>query len=84
MIYDSTYYTKIRGRHIQVSPPVDGQKLIDILCNRLLDLNQLVTAGNIVNLLQSMSITELNQAVTLGDVTEWHNERILKEVGDEV
>ena len=74
-----SYYRKVVGHHENVSLPVNGETLINILCNRLLDLNRLATDGNIVNLLRGMTITELRQAVDLGDVTEWHNERILKE-----
>ncbi len=70
------YYKSVISCYREMQFPVNGKALVDILCNRLVDLNRLATDGNIVNLLRGMSCVELNQAVSLGDVTEWHNERI--------
>ena len=72
------YYKSVISYYREMQFPVDGKVLVDILCNRLTDMNRLATDGNIVQLLQSMSRVELNQAVSLGDVAEWHNERVKK------
>ena len=73
---ETSYHKAIIGYYREMQFPVDGKVLVDILCNRLVDLNRLATDGNIVSLLRGMSRVELNQAVSLGDVTEWHNNRI--------
>ena len=79
--YDAyAYYRVINGYYEEVKFPVDGKALVNILCNRLTHMNRLATDGNIVSLLRNMSRVELNQAVNLGDVTEWHNDRVKKEM----
>ena len=61
---------------------MNGQELIDIICQRLRDKGNLLTDSNIIMLLRQISKQELNQALSFGDVTKWHNERVVKEHED--
>jgi len=54
----------------------DGASLIRIICNRLNDEGKLLYDSNIINKLRMMTKQELNQALFLGDVIKWHNDRI--------
>jgi len=58
---------------------ITGKQLIKIICDRLIDEDILCHDGDIVNKLRTMTNTELNQAILLGDVVLWHNERIEKQ-----
>jgi len=60
---------------------MNGQKLIDIVVNRLKDegSGHRLYDSVIINRLREMSSAELNQAISFGDVQNWHNERILKQ-----
>ncbi len=53
-----------------------GKELSEKLCERLDDLNVLPYDHNLYKLLKSLTKAELSQLVNLGDVVEWHNDRI--------
>jgi hypothetical protein len=55
---------------------ITGKTIIDKLCQRLIDTGTRCHDANIVNLLRELDEKEVNQLFMLGDVCEWHNERI--------
>ena len=60
---------------------MSGEQLIATLCRRLNETGRQPTDAAIVNLLRSLSHHEVAQATDLGDVIEWHNDRIKKGFG---
>jgi hypothetical protein len=57
---------------------ISGNKMIDILCERLTFLGKFHTDHNIRKLLSTLDNYELNQLISLGNVIAWHNELINK------
>ena len=57
---------------------IDGEKLINCLCDRLENEGKLCTDSKIMILLRSLDRYELNQLVTFGTVDKWERERINK------
>ncbi len=55
---------------------MNGNELSEKLLERLDDLKVLPYDHNLYKLLTSLTKAELSQLVNLGDVTEWHNDRI--------
>ena len=55
---------------------IDGQQFVNAICERLREESLLCTDTNIVIKLAVLSSGELNQLVSFGDVTSWHNERV--------
>ena len=56
---------------------VDGKKFIEIICQRLEDEGKLLYDSNIVMKIVTLTNRELNEIVSLGDVVDWQNARIL-------
>ena len=81
LLFNGTYEEAIkRIKHDKaLDMQVTGATVVFALVKRLSDEGKLCHDGNIVNLLRSLSRTELNQLCSFGDVIEWRNERILKE-----
>ena len=57
---------------------INGRKFIEIICQRLEDEGQLLFDSNIVMKINTLSDREINQIISLGDVVNWHNDRIVK------
>ena len=55
---------------------VDGNKFIEIVCQRLEDEGKLLYDSNIVMKITTLTNGELNQIISFGNVTAWHNDRI--------
>ena len=52
---------------------IDGRKLVDIICKQLEREGILLYDSNIKRKLEELTSAQLFQAVTLGDVINWHN-----------
>ena len=57
----------------------DGEGFIEVICQRLREENILLYDSNIMQKIRTLTNGELNQIVSLGDVINWHNDRINKE-----
>ncbi len=56
---------------------INGSKFIKIICQRLIDEDQLLYDSNIIMKISTLSNREFNQIISLGDVVDWHNARII-------
>ena len=55
---------------------ITGEKLIDVVCDRLKFKNEITHDGNILNEIRKLTSGELNQIVSFGNVEKWHNDEI--------
>jgi len=56
-----------------------GRQFLDAVAKRLDEENIRCYDTAIVKKIQTLSSGELNQLVSFGDVTQWHNDRIEKQ-----
>ena len=58
---------------------INGEQLIKALCDRLNFQGQLLYDANILNLLRELSVYQVNELVTFGELVEWRRQRIENE-----
>lgn len=58
---------------------ITGKQLVDAVAKRLEDKNILQYDSYIVAQINRLTPQELSQIVSFGDVTQWRNERTIKE-----
>ena len=58
---------------------ITGKQLLDAVAKRVDEEGRLCYDTAIVAKINSLSSGELNQLVSFGDVTQWHNDRIEKQ-----
>jgi hypothetical protein len=54
---------------------LNGEQLIDALCQKLKDDKKLCTDSQILILLKSLNRYEVNQIITFGTVDEWERDK---------
>lgn len=55
---------------------MNGEQLIDKICQKLREKDIRTYDSNIVNELRNLTQNQLSQLVNLGDIDTWRNERI--------